>query len=453
LDEAATTPKKPSGWKAWLISACLWVESHLLPLFFLALAAHTAWGFVQPLAEPMFGAETPLELTGELLRQLAHPGERAEGAPTSILVFALLHHFVRPALMVSFDLLCAFLIAFRTHLQYEPSSLREVLIPIGGTFCMALLPLSVYLPAWATAPFSYPAIGTQILLLGGIGLALAGQLTALWGIAHLRRNFAIFVEVREVVLTGPYRIVRHPLYTGEVAMAAGAVAMFPTVVGALAVAVLGVFQHLRARMEETALGRASPEYARRVETTGAFLPRWTGDSHPEGSSGGQLPGLRAALSALAVAVLLANVSTMLRGYDGVPDRASQPLRSYVYDAFMVYHLFTGFSPTNSEAEVFGHRPETGWVPIEMEGVLPFRRGQATLRLRAWHHEHLDDATDARRFLAAKIRQRYNRLHPEAPVAAVAFGLWRWPSSAEGYYARKTVRASRFQPWFAEPVPE
>ena len=71
-----------------------------------------------------------------------------------------------------------------------------------------------------------------------------------------------------------------------------------------------------------------------------------------------------------MAVLLANVSTMLRGYDGVPDRASQPLRSYVYDAFMVYHLFTGYSPTNSEAEVFGHRPETGWAPIEMEGCCP-----------------------------------------------------------------------------------
>ena len=447
-------PQPDTSRTAQLISLCLWVEAALVPLLFLSLAAHSAWELVQPLERPgLGGAETPLELTAELLRQLFQPSERSEGASPSVLVASLLHNFARPVLLITFDLLCAFLIAFRTRLQYRPRELREVLIPLCGTFCMALLPLSVHLPDWLSARPSLPAAGSQILLLVGIGLALAGQLLALYGIAHLRRNFAIFVEVRDVVLTGPYRHVRHPLYSGEIAMAAGAVLMFPSAVGVAAVAALVFFQQLRARMEEAALGRASAEYARRIAQTGAFLPRWTGD---DAESLAPVPAsrpLRAALGALAIGVVLANTWTMLRGYEGVPPRASQPLRTHVYDAFMVYHLFTGYSTTNSEAEVYGRRPGTDWTPIDVGELLPYRRGYVTLRLRTWRHEHLGDAEAARAFLAAKLREAYNRLHPEQPVEAVAFGLWHWPSSPAGFRAEREPRKARFEPWFAERAPE
>ena len=431
----------------------MWAEGRLLPLLFLFLAVHTAWGLVQPLPEPTpSGAQTPLASALDLLRQLWSPDERSQGATTSLLVLALVHGFVRPALLVSFNLACAGLIAFRSHLRYRPGSLREVVIPLCGTFCMALLPLSLFLPDWLSARPSLPAGGTQILLFGGVGLTLAGQLFALYAIAHLRRNFAIFVEVREVVLSGPYGWVLHPLYSAEIAMAAGAVLMFPSAVGAAAVGLLIYLQQLRAEMEETALARASEAYARRLETTNRFLPSWTGDSRESPPTRAR-PVQRLLLSALAIAVVAANAFAMLRGYEGAPDRASQPIRSYVYDSFMLYHLFTGFTKLNRQAQVFGHRPETGWTPIDVDDLLPFRPGHATLRLRTWHHEHTGDPTPARSFLAAKLRERFNRSHPSEPVGAVAFGVFSWPSSSEGYYAHREDPSARFQPWFAEPVPK
>lgn len=440
--------------KSRLLSAAVWAEGRLLPLLFLFLAAHTAWGLTQPLPEPgLAGARTPLESTLELLRQLAQPDERTPGATPFLLLLALLHGFVRPALLVGFNLACAGLIAFRSHLRYRPTSLREVGIPLAGTFCMAALPLSLYLPDWLTARPSFPAAGAQILLFAGIGLTLAGQLLALYAIAHLRRNFAIFVEVREVVLSGPYGWVLHPLYTAEIAMAAGAVLMFPSAVGAAAVGVLIYLQQLRAEMEETALADASEAYARRLETSRRFLPPWTGDSPAPPSTRPARPLLRAGLSALALAVLAANAFAMLRGYEGAPDRASEPVRSYVYDAFMLYHLFTGYTKQNRQAQVFGHRDETGWTPIDVDHLLPFRPGHATLRLRTWHHEHLEDPTPARSFLAAKLRERFNRAHPSEPVDAVAFGVFSWPASPEGYYTHRNDPRARFQPWFAERVRE
>ena len=268
-----------------------------------------------------------------------------------------------------------------------------------------------------------------------------------------------------MILSGPYRKVRHPIYSGEIGMSAGTVLMFPTAIGVLALGALVVFQRVRASMEETALSDASEEYARRFATTGMFLPRWesadlSGGIDPGGDSGetrvreGAVAGAqRIVLSLVAVLVIYGNVAAILRGYEGVPDRTTQPIRFHLYDAFMIYHLFTGYTTMNSEAQVLGHREDTGWGRIESDELLPFRPGYVWLRLRAWRHEHLfggkRGGRTAQALLAAKVRERYNRLHPAEPIDAVAFGAWRWPSSSEGFNALRTPETERFEPWFSE----
>ena len=50
-----------------------------------------------------------------------------------------------------------------------------------------------------------------VLLLGGLSFSL-------WAFAHLGRSFAVLPGHRETVTRGPYRLVRHPAYLGELAM-------------------------------------------------------------------------------------------------------------------------------------------------------------------------------------------------------------------------------------------
>jgi protein-S-isoprenylcysteine O-methyltransferase Ste14 len=60
----------------------------------------------------------------------------------------------------------------------------------------------------------HPGIPGQWL---GVGLCLAGFAWAFWARAHLGRNWGIPMSLRqghELVTSGPYAYVRHPIYTG-----------------------------------------------------------------------------------------------------------------------------------------------------------------------------------------------------------------------------------------------
>ena len=62
----------------------------------------------------------------------------------------------------------------------------------------------------ARPPENWPA-AAQLLF-------AAGGLAALTSLAFLGRSFAVLPAVREVVTRGPYRLIRHPAYAGELAM-------------------------------------------------------------------------------------------------------------------------------------------------------------------------------------------------------------------------------------------
>jgi protein-S-isoprenylcysteine O-methyltransferase Ste14 len=69
----------------------------------------------------------------------------------------------------------------------------------------------------------------------------------------------LFPEVRGLVLRGPYRLVRHPVYLGELIAALGLLIARPH---PLTFAVFGVFvvlQYWRTIYEERALGTAYPD--------------------------------------------------------------------------------------------------------------------------------------------------------------------------------------------------
>ncbi|MGO9934918.1 MAG: methyltransferase family protein [Steroidobacteraceae bacterium] len=69
-----------------------------------------------------------------------------------------------------------------------------------------------------------PVAGWRVWVGIGAALNLAGLLFTVWARTHLGRNWSGVVTVKEgheLVMSGPYRWVRHPIYTGLVLAFAG----------------------------------------------------------------------------------------------------------------------------------------------------------------------------------------------------------------------------------------
>ncbi len=107
-------------------------------------------------------------------------------------------------------------------------------------------------------------------------LLVCGMAWSVWSLRTLGRNVSVIAQARDVVTAGPYRWVRHPLYTGEIVSALGlAIAMNSIAAFACWLALCGL-QVYRAMREEQVLLQALPAYAAYRRGTAALLPgvRW-----------------------------------------------------------------------------------------------------------------------------------------------------------------------------------
>jgi len=88
---------------------------------------------------------------------------------------------------------------------------------------------------------------TPLSMAAGLFVALPGELLRVWAAGHIRKG-------REITTSGPYRLVRHPLYLGSTIMGLGfAVAAASPWVALLVVAYLGVTLAAAMRTEEASL--------------------------------------------------------------------------------------------------------------------------------------------------------------------------------------------------------
>jgi protein-S-isoprenylcysteine O-methyltransferase Ste14 len=111
------------------------------------------------------------------------------------------------------------------------------------------------------------------MLVASLAFLVIGPLIALWGLLYLGRSFGIFVSVRRVVLQGPYRWIRHPMYLGWACSAFGLALSNFSSAYILIVAVHFVLMLYRARLEEAELREFSPDYREFMKKTGFFLPK------------------------------------------------------------------------------------------------------------------------------------------------------------------------------------
>jgi protein-S-isoprenylcysteine O-methyltransferase Ste14 len=157
----------------------------------------------------------------------------------------------------------------------RPALRREVLyraLTVAGAMLMfGFNPGSVRAdtPLWPVAP----AIGWLLA-----GLVICGFLFMWWARIHLGELWSSSVTRKEhhhVVDTGPYAIVRHPIYTGLLLAIIATVLLRVTIVTLTGGTLIGAGVYVKARVEEEflrqQLGKPYDAYARRVPMLVPFL--------------------------------------------------------------------------------------------------------------------------------------------------------------------------------------
>ena len=180
--------------------------------------------------------------------------------------------FARYTLLAACNVCCGVLLLIARQPTRFPTRAREVLVPLAATFFYAIFNHRVSLPLWLTTPF-VPAAWNPVLAGAGIGLSLVGVAGSLLCILTLGRSLGIVVSVREIVLTGPYRYVRHPIYLGYACVFGGLFLTGCTVRMTLLVSGGAALLCWRARLEEEILSAHSIPYREWMQRTGFLWPK------------------------------------------------------------------------------------------------------------------------------------------------------------------------------------
>jgi len=148
--------------------------------------------------------------------------------------------------------------------RYIPQASAPGLYPRVAALAGTFLGVGIVL----LAPQELPAalyMASLLLVIGGLGFAI-------WAGLCLGRSMSIVPEARQLVTRGPYCVIRHPLYLGEMVATAGIALQYVAPWALLLLGLQCVFQLLRIKNEERLLLGAFPEYAAYMGRTARLVP-------------------------------------------------------------------------------------------------------------------------------------------------------------------------------------
>jgi len=133
----------------------------------------------------------------------------------------------------------------------------------------------VFLGVMVLFPRDTAWIPSELMRIGGAVAMAAIVILGLWGALYLGRGLTPLPLPNggtTLVTTGPYTLVRHPIYAAVMLLGVGITIRAGSWIVAIAFVALVVLFHVKSRWEETHLVDAFPGYDRYVEETGRFLP-------------------------------------------------------------------------------------------------------------------------------------------------------------------------------------
>ena len=179
---------------------------------------------------------------------------------------ASISFFFNRAASISFAALIAIVYIIRRPPLNGRHDLPAVVVAMYASF--VLLALNPFLKFMAIELERLP---DWALIVSNVLVAF-GTAFSVYALMYLRLNFSILPEARGITTSGPYRLVRHPVYLGEILGATGLAISLPSLLTVLVLVSFVGAQLLRTVMEERVLSSTLEGYAEYAARTPRLFP-------------------------------------------------------------------------------------------------------------------------------------------------------------------------------------
>ena len=156
--------------------------------------------------------------------------------------------------------LLSILFIIRLNPIKKASGLLPRVLAVAGTFSMVLVTV-----------FPRANLSLTQTVIASL-LSLVGTSLSVFALAHLGRSFSVMAEARRLVTSGPYRLVRHPLYVFEAVASLGIMLQFFSLYSVLIYLAHCFLQFQRMKKEEAVLEGVFPEYQTYKLKTARVIP-------------------------------------------------------------------------------------------------------------------------------------------------------------------------------------
>jgi protein-S-isoprenylcysteine O-methyltransferase Ste14 len=132
-------------------------------------------------------------------------------------------------------------------------------------------------PSLAVGPLAWRFVpNSAAIAYGGLALTIAGTGFAIWARVFLGRNWSAIVTIKQdhqMIQSGPYAVVRHPIYSGFLLALLGGALALGEIRGMLAFALAFLTWRIKSHLEEKFMEqRFGGEYATYKRRVKALIP-------------------------------------------------------------------------------------------------------------------------------------------------------------------------------------